>query len=87
VGSPLYMAPESLRRNEYSFQSDIWALGVIYYEMVFGAAAVESQELKIAVEEDRVGEYWRADYRADQPAVEGVYGEVPNHREIGEDGT
>jgi hypothetical protein len=48
---------------------------------------VESQELKIAVEEDRVGEYWGADYRADQPAVEGVHGEVPNHREIGEDGT
>lgn len=36
VGSPLYMAPESLRRNEYSFKSDIWALGVIYFEMVFG---------------------------------------------------
>jgi serine/threonine protein kinase len=34
VGSPLYMAPESLKRNEYSFKSDIWALGIIFYEML-----------------------------------------------------
>lgn len=36
VGSPLYMPPESLKHNEYSFKSDIWALGVIFYEMLFG---------------------------------------------------
>lgn len=36
VGSPLYMAPEVLLRNHYSFKSDIWALGIIYYEMLFG---------------------------------------------------
>lgn len=35
VGSPLYMAPESLRKNDYSYKSDIWALGVIFYEMLF----------------------------------------------------
>ena len=34
VGSPLYMAPESLKKNEYSFKSDIWALGIIFYEML-----------------------------------------------------
>jgi len=31
VGSPLYMAPESLRKNDYSFKSDIWSLGVILF--------------------------------------------------------
>lgn len=31
VGSPLYMAPESLKRNQYTLQTDIWALGVIFY--------------------------------------------------------
>jgi len=36
VGSPLYMAPESLKRNEYSLESDIWALGIIFYEMLTG---------------------------------------------------
>lgn len=31
VGSPYYMSPEALKDTEYSFESDIWALGVIYY--------------------------------------------------------
>lgn len=36
VGSPLYMAPEVLLRNHYSHKSDIWALGIIFYELLFG---------------------------------------------------
>jgi serine/threonine-protein kinase ULK/ATG1 len=36
LGSPSYMSPEALRRNEYSFQSDIWAIGVIAFELVYG---------------------------------------------------
>lgn len=36
VGSPLYMAPESLRRNQYSYKTDIWAIGVIFFQMLTG---------------------------------------------------
>jgi serine/threonine protein kinase len=36
VGSPIYMPPEALNDNKYSFKSDIWALGVIYFEMLTG---------------------------------------------------
>lgn len=36
VGSPLYMAPESLKKNEYTLKTDIWALGVIFFEMLTG---------------------------------------------------
>lgn len=38
IGSPLYMPPESLLYNQYSFKSDIWALGIIFYEMLTGSA-------------------------------------------------
>ena len=38
VGSPLYMPPEALTNNKYSFKSDIWALGVVFFEMLTGRA-------------------------------------------------
>jgi serine/threonine protein kinase len=31
VGSPLYMAPESLRSANYSQKSDVWSLGVLVF--------------------------------------------------------
>ena len=36
VGSPKYMAPEAYVDNLYSEKSDVWALGVIFYEMLVG---------------------------------------------------
>jgi serine/threonine protein kinase len=35
-GSPLYMAPELLNNVNYDITVDIWALGIILYEMIFG---------------------------------------------------
>lgn len=36
VGSPIYMPPEALNDNKYSYKSDIWAIGVIFYELLTG---------------------------------------------------
>lgn len=36
VGSPLYMSPEAYRKSTYSHKSDIWAAGIILYEMLLG---------------------------------------------------
>jgi len=30
------MAPEILLHNKYTFKTDIWALGAVFYEMLFG---------------------------------------------------
>ncbi|CAD8190200.1 unnamed protein product [Paramecium octaurelia] len=35
-GTPLYMAPESLINDVYSFQSDIWSVGITMYELIYG---------------------------------------------------
>lgn len=35
-GSPLYMAPEILNYQKYSHQVDLWSVGIILYEMIFG---------------------------------------------------
>lgn len=42
VGSPLYMAPEVLFNNRYSYASDIYAFGIMYYELLHMATPYES---------------------------------------------
>lgn len=36
VGTPLYMSPQILKRTKYTAKSDIWSIGLIYYEMLHG---------------------------------------------------
>lgn len=46
-GSPIYMAPETLIHNHFSFASDIWALGCILYELCMLSAAFGAVEVSI----------------------------------------
>ncbi|CAD8140985.1 unnamed protein product [Paramecium octaurelia] len=35
VGTPMYMAPETVQNNVYSEKSDIWALGIVLFQMIY----------------------------------------------------
>lgn len=41
-GSPLYMAPEMLLNKTYDAKADLWSVGVIAYECLFGKAPYSS---------------------------------------------
>ncbi len=45
VGTPNYLSPEQLRGHEASAHSDIWALGILFYEMLTGAEPFKGRTL------------------------------------------
>nr|XP_002128179.1 serine/threonine-protein kinase ULK3 [Ciona intestinalis] len=45
-GSPLYMAPEMILMKKYDAKVDLWSIGVILYESLFGEAPFASRTLE-----------------------------------------
>lgn len=41
VGSPIFMAPEVLKGNFYDARADIWSLGIVLFEMLYGFCPYE----------------------------------------------
>ena len=44
IGTPHYMSPEVFSANGYSFESDIWSLGVLMYELLFNKLPFGEEE-------------------------------------------
>ncbi|KAM3138937.1 hypothetical protein pb186bvf_008950 [Paramecium bursaria] len=45
VGSPIYMAPEVLKGCSYNSKADVWSLGVVLYECLFGFCPYEDKSI------------------------------------------
>lgn len=45
LGSPIYMAPEVLKGQQYTMKADVWSLGVVLYRMLFGFCPFESNNI------------------------------------------
>jgi len=45
-GSPLYMAPEIFLKDQFNAKADLWSIGVILYEALFGKAPFSSETLE-----------------------------------------
>ncbi|CAD8099760.1 unnamed protein product [Paramecium sonneborni] len=47
IGTPLYMAPEIYSYYQYSSKTDLWALGIVFYEMLFGKVPFNAKNPKV----------------------------------------
>ena len=45
IGTPLYMSPEVCEGDEYSYASDIWSLGCVFYELCALKHPFQSRDL------------------------------------------
>ena len=44
-GSPLYMAPEIIKNKKYDYKSDLWSIGIIFYEMLMGEPPYKAKNI------------------------------------------
>lgn len=49
-GSPLYMGPEIILTRKYDSRADLWSIGVILYECLFGKAPYSSPTMEELIE-------------------------------------
>jgi serine/threonine protein kinase len=56
-GTPLYSAPQLLKRRGYSYKVDVWALGIMCYELLMGKTPFHSYEMQELLNKINEGRY------------------------------
>lgn len=64
VGSPSYMSPEAYMDNIYGEKSDVWSIGMIYYELLMGKTMLEKDQ--------KIEEFYRCIHKGQRPIPSGV---------------
>ena len=69
AGTPLYLAPEVLQRQQATVRSDIYSLGVLLYHLVTGSYPVQARTVR---------EIRRAQERGERTAIQTARPDVPS---------
>ena len=56
-GTPLYSSPQLLKKRGYSYKVDIWALGIMCYELLMGQTPFHSFEMNELLAKINEGKY------------------------------
>jgi len=70
VGSPIYMAPEILKGQSYSIKADIYSMGVMLYEVLFGRAPYEDVNIPGLLNKISKGDLRFLSYNKISPSTE-----------------
>eukprot|EP00127_Corallochytrium_limacisporum_P002867 Clim_evm46s142 gene=Clim_evmTU46s142 len=57
VGTPYYLSPELCERKSYSFATDIWSMGCVFYEMMSLKHAFSARDIKHLLVQILTGKY------------------------------
>ena len=69
LGSPLYMAPEIIKKIRYDMKVDIWSLGVIIYTLIIGKPPFETTNVKSTYDKIRKNSYHFPEHPVDAIVV------------------
>jgi serine/threonine protein kinase len=63
-GTPVTMSPQILesiytgQSSQYDYKTDIWSIGIIIYELLFGCLPFKSDSIKILMDNHKIGNYY-----------------------------
>lgn len=48
-GTPLFMAPEIIKRNRYTLKSDIWSFGILMHQLLYGSNPLNCNNFELLI--------------------------------------